>query len=165
MKKTPKRITKKEKRPTTVATWWDEYKDMFDLRMKPVNDAFLDRVAADMIEYFKKDATALCMDDFYDFKGFHDRDVQRWKQRSENLRDAADYCKRLLANRREKGALNKKLSESMVLYSMGIYSNQWKEHAEWKASLAQKNQQQQGTVHIHMDAIPNSDLVPERKKK
>jgi hypothetical protein len=165
MAKTPKRNTSKNKSTKKVAAWWDEYKDMFDMRMKPVNDAFLDRLACDMIEFFKKDASTLSLDEFYDAKGFHDRDIQRWKVRSENLRDAVDHCKRLLAIRREKGALNKKLSESMVMFSMGLYSDKWKDHAEWKANLAVKSSQQQGTVHIHMDSIPNSDLVPERKKK
>ena len=146
---------------------FDFYRSMFTLRETPVTEAWIENLAAEFVDWAMNDPEALILDDFYLSKGLQAQQISTWKKKHSCLAEAHAFAKRKIANRREKGALTKDLSETMVSRSMPLYSDEWKEVEEWRASLRNKKDENvhQGPQIVVIDRYPNSELVPEKPKE
>lgn len=144
---------------------FDEYHDMFSLRLKPVPDAFIDQVAENLVRWALTTEDALILKEFYVLQGMNSTDMKRWCERNENLKRAHQFALMVLGIKREKGALTRKLDAGMVASSMAHYCEDWKALAEWRSALTKTDDQKSQEIHVHLDGIPSSPLVPEKKGK
>lgn len=143
-----KRLTKKS---TTlgkhhVSNRYDEYFNVLLFNKVPVTDAYISRVAQDLIEWAKKESS-LVFKGFLNKTGISCEAYYMWKERSEDLKMAHEFALSTLAERREEGALRKKLDSGLVSYTMPHYDKKWKELVEWREGLKalRREQQQDGT--------------------
>lgn len=157
----PKKKTTK-KRPYT---YFDEYRDLFTGRMKPVSDAFLDRLSQDLIDWVIKEEHALILKVFFREKGIGYRTAQKWAKRSPRLREAMDDAKDVIGSRREIGALMRIYDSGMVKLIQHFYDPEWKKSEEWRAELKAKQDEKAKNNNIQwvLEKFPNSKLVPEKK--
>lgn len=140
------------------------YKDMFFLREYPISEAFIERLAADMVEWAKKE-TSLKLTDFFWDMGIHNQVVYRWMEKWPILKRAWEFAGQRIASRREVGAITRKLDPGAIEKFQGMVDPEYKNFLQWKASLATTEKQGTGTVIVRMEAAPTSDRVPERKQE
>ncbi|MBW1678413.1 MAG: hypothetical protein JRJ79_17935, partial [Deltaproteobacteria bacterium] len=128
----------KEYNPTMSVA--EVYKDLFTLRQKPISDAFIDRLALELIEWAMKDDTALKLTQFIFSKGIPSMTFYRWVNKYETLKLVKDTALELIGNRREIGALKNKLNASLVMNQMAKYDKSWKDLEVWRAELKARTQ-------------------------
>ena len=116
----------KKFQPTTTKKYvfLEEYKDLLTFRMKPVSEAFIERLSEEYMAWAKKE-DSLILSDFCDERHIEPRSFYNWCQKFDSMRDAHDYAKRRIASRRELGALNRKFSETMVIRRQHAYDPEW----------------------------------------
>lgn len=149
----------KESKKTT----WFFYRCFLTGLDKPMNEAGIERLAKEVVEWARSNPDALKISQFYLDFGIPRSLWNDWCQKWPLLRQANDFAKEVIGNRRENGALNNKLNPSMVSFTMPIYDEDWKEESVRRASLKDGSSEAKTTVHVTMSPIPNSSLVPERK--
>ncbi len=167
MKKTPQSSTKKRK-VITKQRPWEEYYDIFTFSMKPYNEETIAIVAQDLRNWAQQDGDdnfAFRIADFIDSRGLCWDTFYKWVKNNEGMKRAHAFAMRRLASRREKGAATRRFDSGTIFRSLAHYCEIEETQSDRRAALAQKNQQVQGPLHIHMDSIPNSELVPTRKNK
>lgn len=144
---------------------FDEYLDMFSLEKRVVNDNFITKLAIELVDWAINDETALKLSQFFLKKGIHFSDIDRWKKKNENLEKAHRFALMAIGNRRELGALNRKLAEGTINSSMPMYDPDWKELAEWRSRLTKKEQSSgHANYTIIMEKFDNSPVVPSLSK-
>jgi hypothetical protein len=137
--KTNKPSTRKKK---GAKKWWSEYKDLFTLKMKPIDDAFIDRLALDLMAWAEED-NSLRMTQFYHKKGMSISTFQKLMKRNANLNDAFYFAKSIVADRRELMAFK---SNPMAIYkTQSFYCPVFKQVEDERARLA-KDANSGGTI-------------------
>jgi len=156
-----KRVCKKKPAP-----YFDQYRDLFTMKMKPVPESFIHRLAKDLIDWAMNNEDALVLRDFFFSKGIGDGVANAWARRHPVLKDAFTQAKFMIGSRREKGAIKKQYDVSMVKASMPRYDPDWKEDEIWRAELKQKQEEktQQSNIQWVLEKFPNSPVVPEKKE-
>jgi hypothetical protein len=130
----------------------------------PTNEE-IEALAGELIEWSARD-TSLRMSQFYTAHKLLYRVFWSWCKKYPVLQDAYDIAMSNLAEHREIGGLTGKLNATMVVQSLSIYDKDWKEMYEWKAKLQkQDDNKNTGPQIVVIERAPNSDIVPERKKK
>lgn len=148
--------------PATAAGW-DEYLNTYSLKMFPANDEFRERLGVELLEWARTKEDALIMEEFFDLRGIRDKDVHRWLNTSEVLREAYETAKRIIGYRREKGALKSDLNAGTVHITMPHYSKVWRETEKWRSELKKENEQH-GNIKVMIETYPSSPIVPDKKK-
>ena len=131
------------------STWRDEYMSLLTMNQHPVTDAFLERFSRDLIIWAKKE-DSLVLEDFLIEKGMALATFYRFSSKYEVLKEGHEFAVMCLAGRREKGGLTNKLNAAMVMKSMPLYSQRWKDLLEWTASVSEKNNAP-STVIVQME--------------
>src|SRR5690606_29910084 len=88
---------------------WDEYLSTKSFQMHPIASGHIERLAAEFVMYVTENEDVLFLDEFFDLKGIDAADVYRWSKKYPCMEKAHAIAKRILARRREKGALHRKL--------------------------------------------------------
>lgn len=109
--------------------------DFGSWREQPISQGYLEEKALEIIDWAENDEDALKLTLFYKKYRWYEDDVRRWRKRCANFDKALRYAKMIIGDRREIGALKRKLSEGIVSSSMAMYDPEWKEIAEWRARL------------------------------
>lgn len=141
----------------------DYYTDMFFLKEKPVSEAFIERLAQEMIDWSKED-DALRITQFFNKRGIPNPMLYRWMEKYPFFKQAHEYVMAVIADRRDVGAITRKYDGNYIDKSLGMYDPEYRKYMEWKASLTNKEKESQGTVVVQMMPSPTSDVVPERKR-
>lgn len=133
---------------------WFDYTCTYSFIQKPANEAFIQRLAEDMLEWART-TEALKVSEFYSMKGISKRDWGRWVVKWHFLAEAVEATKIILGNRREIGGLKRQYDSGMVRASMRFYDEDWK--------TIDEEQDNKETIVV-MEKMPNSEIVPEKKK-
>jgi len=141
----------------------DGYFDLQTFKMKPISPQFIDQLAEKLIVWVDSDEDALIFEEFFKLTKIYSANFYEWLEKSENLKRAHEYAKSMLAIRREKGGLKRKLDPGMVQASMPMYSKAWKEMTEWKAKLKEESAAQANNITVVIDKVPDSPIVKEKK--
>jgi len=141
---------------TIKACDYDDYMCTYSFVRKPVNSAYIEKLATEMVLWAQTDE-ALKISQFWLMKGICNRDFKRWCDKHECLRDAYETVKALVGNRREMGALRKQYDSSMVRVSMKLYDEEWK-------GIDNEQESSKQTIVV-VEKMPTSYLVPEKKGK
>lgn len=154
--KKPKTIKHNTTTKDPAKIFFPEYTDMLTMRQKPVSLAFLENLAAEMVNWVNSKSEKLVFTQFLAEKGMSYSIFRQWKERCPKLVVAHEYVLETLGAIRESGALKRKLDSAMVLKSMPVYSYDWaqleKERDERKAKRDDKNI---GNITVVMERFGN----------
>jgi hypothetical protein len=143
---------------------WFDYRNMLTGLDSPMSIKGLEKMAQELVIWAKEDANALKVSQFYLDKGINTNTWAKWCNDYDFFREAHGYAKMIIGNRREAGAVNNKFNAGIVSYTMPIYDPEWKEETVRRASLKDGSNEAKTTITVLTSPIPNSYLVPERKK-
>lgn len=164
---TPKTNVKKVPRALDRKTtpWIEDYQDFFTYRMQPVSEGFLERLANELITY-AENSEILRIEWFFTSKRIDPTTGRDWAAKYENFGKAYKIAKLIIGMRREDGGLKMNLSSAMVLHSMPLYDETYKELLVWKAKMQSESEGKgQSTINVIMNPVESSDMVPVRKQK
>jgi hypothetical protein len=139
----------------------------FYFRNTPVPDDYLDYLATEYIEWGVKSGAKI-LSKFLDEKYIDDMTFRDWLLRSDKLFHAHQIVKRIIGNRREEGALEKRFSEKIFLVSAPSYSSHvdapkdWKELTEYHAALREK-EREQGAQNFVVQLDSFREMINETK--
>jgi len=131
--------------------------NLFFFRQVPVPDYYIDKIAEDLVAWVDnppEGTKTYKLNQFLRTLSIHPDTFYTILKRSEKLRWAHSYAMAAIADVREIGALENKLSERTVLQSMPIYSKEWKDLEEWRAKLKDEETKTAGNFKIVMTSIP-----------
>jgi len=119
----------------------DQYSDLFLLREKPVPEVFVERMAADLIDWAINDDDALLLIDFQVSRLISPQTFTQWTKKFPFFMKAKRIALQIIGSRREKGALKNKLNANMIIKRQHAYDPDWKKDEEWRNELRVKAQQ------------------------
>lgn len=117
--------------------WIEDYPNFFTGKIHPINEAFLEHLGKELVEYSKV-TPILNLEYFFLEKGMQPATASRWSKKFPVFGVLYNAAKGYLGIRREHGALTKELSEKMVLHSQHRYDDSFREDAEFHAKLKQE---------------------------
>lgn len=139
-----------------------DYFNIYTLKNQPTNIKYIESIAKELVDWAQTE-DALTLEQFWLVKGIDGSTVKKWKGLSPVFKAAHSFAKGTIAVRREIGGLKNKLNTPMILSSMPMYSNRWKNLTKWRASLKNKNEEEK-PIRVLIEQIPSSDIVPTKKE-
>jgi hypothetical protein len=150
---------------TALPIKWSSYLDLISFRQKPINPAFIEKLAAEEVAWALNTEDAIVFEEFLMLKGIGQSTFYKWLHAHECLANAHNFAMMVIGVRREKGAINRKYDGTIILKSLPIYSESWKKIEEWRSKLTKDENADTGTKIVVIEKIANSEQVPERKGK
>lgn len=150
--KTTKSSTNPKRGSTKVC---DIYTDLFTLRKTPISEAFIERLAADMVEWASKDEDALTLKQFPLSRGISWKTFERWTKKHDLLKSAYEDMKTFIAIRREKGMITRKYDTKATMHIQHRYDEDWKKADEFHSSLrkTEKADEKHGNITVVIPPI------------
>lgn len=117
------------KDPKKYAPWYDEYFDMGFMCLKPVNDAYLDKLGEEFVKWctdsrdqsLQKKERRFSYERWLEEKGISLPTMLKWRKRRPFLEESIKHGMMIIGNRLEEGMLTKELSEKAVLFGIHDY--------------------------------------------
>jgi len=131
------------KKPATKVS--DQYKDLFVLRERPISDAFIERLAYDLVVWAVDNDDALKLSQFILDKRIYPKTFYSWTKRYQVLEMAKEVALEAIGNRREIGAITGKYNVNIVMSQMAKYDQSWWSLEERRTRLKAKVQQKVDT--------------------
>lgn len=131
-----------------ASPWLEEYEDCFTFQTKPVTQMFLERLSHDLIEWAKAEKRAFKLSQFYINKGIPKNTFFRWCDKYPILGNAKETAMSLLADRREIGAIDKKLDSKMILMNLHQYDSDWDAVHKYHSDLKVDNEDKSHVFNI-----------------
>ena len=116
---------------------WEDYLNTNTFQMHPSNGASKERLAVELIEWAKL-KTSYKISQFYIDKGIPRDTFYKWAHKHECLMEAYNIALELLGNRREIGAIERKLEPSIIKFTMPLYDKDWVKREKDVAQLNDK---------------------------
>lgn len=158
-----KRKTKKTEAQLVQSDNDDWVYSFTEHRPIPITYPTIVKLIAKFKEFVKKDSV-LRISQFLNQEDITDHDWYRWISKYPELKEAQDYALRIIGERREMGAITGKYRESAIMPYMSMWDKKFKEHAEWKASLTNKKDDETTAIKfVLMKDMPETDIVPKKK--
>lgn len=126
-------------------------RDIFYFRQNPVPDDYLNVLAKEYVTWACDNDEAYKASQFRTLKKILGSTWMSWLARSETLMEAHLFVLQVIGDRREIGALTKKLDSSIVSSMMPYYDPEWKKLVEWHSSLREKEKKQETSNFITLN--------------
>lgn len=156
-------LTVKETKP--YKTVYEEYRDIFLFDTCPVNKQFKDMFFKKFMKWAVEDEDAVNPGQFVVKEGVTWTTMWRWRDSDPFYQEVYTMILQTLGNRRELNGLKRKYDPGLVATSMHRYDKGWKESEEWRAQLKRDNGPGHGTISVHIENIPTTDIVPIKKEE
>jgi hypothetical protein len=138
---------------------------MFSFKMNPVSIPYLLKFAVEWVDWVQNTPTALVRNAYFNIKGIHKATVDRWMVRCPQVKEASEFVKQLLSERREMGVLKGKMPEGWVSKYQALYDPEFKELEQWRNSMKEKIAGSTATIQVvELERYPDSPLVPVKKE-
>jgi hypothetical protein len=121
---------------------------------------YLTGLAKELVKWVIQDEHAYRVEKFLINKCMPKKTYYRWLEKSEDLSDAHDFANMVIAERRESGAIEKRLDPGSALAMMPRLDPEWKEMMQWKASLNKQDVEKTASITVELVDFPSSPLVP-----
>jgi hypothetical protein len=128
----------------SAAVVLEEYYCWKDLQPKPVTMAFLEKTADLLIDWATNNKDALALEGFYEYSGIAPRSYCTFRKRCPKLQEAHDQALVIIGNKREVGAMQKKLDSASVWRRQYQFGETYKEAMIFAAQLAKKEESVSG---------------------
>jgi len=138
----------------------NEYYCWFELKMKPMPDSHLAKIATELVDWAEKNDKALSISQFYTKRRWAASTWHRWVDRSETLQEAVKVATAIFADRREIGAITGKYNAVTIMPYMSMFKKEYKDHAEWRASLNKDQTNQLQNIKVVIERFPETNVVP-----
>lgn len=151
----PKNLkAKKLQPPKEPPKWVGEYRNLRDFEMKVVTLNSLHILADHILSEAYNNENCITAGDLYLDLGIPERTYYDWVSKYDFFRDAHNQAIRLIGRRREKNGLQRKFDAGLVNATMPMYDKVWREAAEFRASLQNKDKSEsQGTITVVMSSF------------
>lgn len=157
-------VNKAPKTKIELKTYHEEYfVDLFSGAKIPVTDEYISKCAAEWLQVVREEEILL-MTEYHVRKGIHPQTWSQWLNRSQELRDARDLVRCMIAIRRERGGLKNQYSAQWGLKQQHVYDKEWKESEEWRATLTPKAENGTQPIQVILERFPDSPVVPVKKQ-
>ena len=107
------------------AVYIGEYRDFRDFKMKPATEGFIERLGRALIQWSEAEPQAYKVNQFFRLQGLAAEQFYDWCLKYPELKAAHTYAMKCIGDRREIGAMEKRLSENMVFKRMHAYDPDW----------------------------------------
>jgi len=154
-KKTPNRESVHE--GYKVGILWGSWRE------RDPSQEFLTSLARELVRWVKEDEKAYRLEKFCIMKELHRGTLYKWSQKSEDLLRAIEMAKMVIAERRESGAIERRLDATAVFKVQAHYDEVYKEVVEWNSKLNNQDSLDSTQRIVVVERMPNSPLVPEKK--
>lgn len=125
------------------------YKDILFMRQVPIQEEYIDRLCEDWKQWAKLE-TSLRIRQFWNERGISITCVYRWMKEWPQLQETHDYVLDVLADRRDIGALTRKLDGAQVRETFALYDPDFKAYLQWRASLTKKEDTEGGITTVEI---------------
>jgi hypothetical protein len=145
-KKSHKAVQAKEpfKEPIKVV---DYYRDIRTWKMREATNSYLENLCDALLKWAaRKDA--LHLTEFCSEVGISRGSFNMLSQRHENVREAKEEAQRMIAARREVGAVTSRLNASAVKDYQALHCEEFKAYQAWKAALTKEEEKKEEKVVI-----------------
>jgi len=116
----------------------------FSWRLKPVLPEALEAEAERMIKYYEDNPKKIMLVSYAIHRKIHIETLYKWMCKSKALKDAYEYCRQILWERRYEGISYGKLKEKPIMRDMYRYSKEWKEDDIYWSELNNKEEIEKG---------------------
>jgi hypothetical protein len=138
---------------------------MYTLREHPVTVDWIEKFAMRMLHWAMSNEDALTISEFYINEGVNRRDYNRWLKIYPNLELAHETALQAIGDRRIRGAIKRLYDAGTVKYCQPLFDPDFKELVKLWSEMARLKESNGGAeIHVHMDQIPRTDIVPEKKQ-
>jgi len=151
-----------EKKKTIVV---DEYYDWKIMAKTPITEKRMNAIAHELYEWARDCATAYKISQFFSMKGIGANTWEGWLDKFEIIREAHSEALRMIGDRREIGAIEKKFEPGMIASSMAHYDKTWKRLAEWRAKLRTENEENKTKVVVIEKFSETPEEVAQKVRK
>ena len=141
----------------------DEHFCFFELRTRPYPIEKIKKHSLALIEWARKNPDAISIRKYFLQNDIHRNDYYRWVDKYDFMKDAHEQAMYFIADRREDMGI--KHNPAAVMPYLPLYDGEYKKYAEWRSSLTKKEEDKKQEIHVHLDPIANSPLVPEKKEE
>jgi len=128
-----KRYKKREFRRANINDTYSHDEQRFYLSGEHATDVMLEKFADDQLEFFNTHSNALHLQEYRLRKGIKASTYDYWLERSEYLKELHDFCKELLALRRNKHIAN--YDPKFLTHTLHLYSPRHDAANKYKAKL------------------------------
>ena len=117
----------------------ETYKSVITGKEELISTDVLDEMAKELIQYCLDDPTATLTKYAVQLKGMPWSSFVKLKDTYEVLGNAYDAALIIIGDNRESGALTNQLNDKVVLKSLPMYLQRWREIEEWNAKLKKES--------------------------
>lgn len=142
-----------------VSRYLEDYQELFTFKMRPVTEAFIERLSQELMDWADKEES-LVIEDFHDERKICSSTFYRWVDKHESMNKAHAYAKRRMMSKREKGMLTRKYDSTTAWNSLAKYDPVWEKFMEWKAALA-KTQAENPVIELRVKDIRSRKAIEE----
>lgn len=141
----------------------DMIRDGYSMRMMPVSEAFVDKMASQLIEDSHKDENVLSIESFCRKHRLGRTTFDNWTNRFPFFKEAKEHAMIAFASRLENGVFKgtEGIRERAAREILPMYSKTWRDREEQVAAL-NKESQGSGSFVAVLEAFPSSEKVPPR---
>lgn len=134
----------------------DFYRDIRTWKMKEATNSYLDNVCEAMLQWAaRKDS--LHLTDFCLEIGISRGSLNMISSRNEKVKEAKEEAQRIIAARRETGAVTNKLNASAVKDYQALHCEEYKAYQAWKASIANKEESNNEQKIVVIERYPEKE--------
>jgi hypothetical protein len=148
--------------PTSVAAF---YRNMYTYTQMPISKDIIEKLALEYVNFTLSNPKVLKPSEFYTHKGMLRQSFENLRGNHPVLEEAHEFVKMIIGDRRETGALEKRLDAGIVSFTMPLYDKDWKELNEWRSKLKDPDQASNETKIVVLEKYPDSPLVPKKKEE
>lgn len=160
-------MAKRKTKPITTPWQTQEvFRDYTTYRLRPVSEAFLDKLAKLLTDWSTKKSDALVLEVFLTKYGIYKDSFYGWCKRYKPLDDARKHALTSIGGRRVHGALTKEYDSNIVQRYMPMCDPDYKEFLEYKASLKAKTEKEanSGKQVVIIERFPDTPEVKAKKE-
>jgi hypothetical protein len=144
-------------RAISTSKWLEDYPELYTNRLSPISEAFINRLAEDLIKWVEGDEKALMIREFIALKKLDQVTYNVWVKKYQYLGRAHAYAKLILGIRRERGLLNRTLEPTWTAFMMPFYDSEWKEIAEWRNNMRKEVAAVEAQKVVIMDQLKTGE--------
>jgi hypothetical protein len=173
-----KKSTKKPQSSTVVTETtkkqsFTDFHDFGQWRVIPFSDSRIEERGREIVRLAQdEEGGHLILSEIYDEMGMCDDTIHNWRHKNSYFDSCIKYAKRILANRRYRGALTGELNRDAAKGPFGHYNHpelisEWKDSHNFLSSLKvdEASKGVGGPVTVNMVTAPDTDVVPKKKDK
>ena len=154
----PRKDSKRYGSEEIKQVWLEEYRNLYTGSNEVVTAAFLQRLGKELLDYVRKDEDANRIGYFFQDKNIPPLTARKWAAKYPEFGEVYEAAKNVVGYRRERGGMKEGWNSSIVLRSLPLLDEEYKEIMEWEWSAkAKANENALGSIKIELSDLSRKD--------